>query len=289
MSYTAEISRTSPTALIFVIDRSGSMADQIPSSDPPQRKSDAVADIVNNFLRNLSMKCVKEEEVRDYFHIGVIGYGQKVEMAWSGGFLNRELIPISEMASSPARIEARTKKIPDGAGGLIEQSIKFPVWFEPVASGGTPMTSAIQMAHRLSNQWIKDNPTCFPPIVIHITDGESTDSKDGEEANRMVGEAMESLKSLSSTDGNVLLFNIHLSSSRNARPISFPNNSADLPDDYARMLFEGCSELTGDMKFVAKNDHGLSVSEGSKCFVLEADIVLLIQCLDVGTKRANLR
>ena len=289
MSYSAEISRTSPTAIIFVIDQSASMADKTPNSDPPQRKCDAVADMVNNYLRNLSMSCVREEEIRDYFHIGVIGYGKNVDMAWSGCFENREFVPISEIASSPARIDTRTKKSPDGAGGIIETNVRFPVWFEPVASGGTPMTSAIMMAHRLADQWIKENPKCFPTIVIHVTDGESTDSKDGEIANRMVGDAMEKLKSISSTDGNVLLFNIHLSSSHNARSVSLPSNPDALTDDYARMLFKGSSELTSEMRFIAKNDHGLSVIEGSKCFALEADIVLLIQCLDIGTRRANLR
>ncbi|MEI6702269.1 MAG: vWA domain-containing protein [Deltaproteobacteria bacterium] len=265
------------------------MADSIPNSDPPLRKCDTVADIVNNFLRNLSMKCVKEEDVRDYFHVGVIGYGMNVGPAWGGVFANRELLPISELAGSPAKIEMRTKKVPDGAGGLVEQTVKFPVWFEPVANGGTPMCAALKTAYRLADQWIKDHPASFPPCVIHITDGESTDSRDRDEANRMVAEAMANLKSLGSTDGNALLFNIHLSSNQKARPISLSNDASNLPDDYSRMLYEGSSELTDNMKSIAKEEYKLSVSDGSKCFALNADIELLFQCIDIGTRAANMR
>ena len=48
------------------------------------------------------------------------------------------LAPISEIAKNPLRVEQRTRKVDDGAGGIMEQKFKFPVWFEPVAQGKTP-------------------------------------------------------------------------------------------------------------------------------------------------------
>jgi hypothetical protein len=38
------------------------------------------------------------------------------------------------LATLPARIEQRMKKVEDGAGGLVEQPIRFPVWFDPKAA-----------------------------------------------------------------------------------------------------------------------------------------------------------
>ena len=264
------------------------MGDKIPNSDPPKRKCDAVADAINNLLRNLSLKCARPEGVRDYYYVGVIGYGANVGPAWSGALANRELMPLSELAAAPAKVEERTKKVDDGAGGLVEQKVKFPVWFEPVANGGTPMCRGLEIAHQWVDAWLKSHPGCFPPIVIHITDGESTDSSDASEANRMVGDAMAKLKSLCSTDGNTLLFNVHLSSNPTASSISFPCTSGSLPDDYSRMLFDGASELTPFMQTVAR-EHGISVSEGAKSFVLNAELTLLIQALDIGTRASNLR
>jgi hypothetical protein len=56
------------------------------------------------------IKCAKSEGVRDYFHIGVIGYGESVESAFSGPLAGKDLVSISEVANFPARIEERRKK-----------------------------------------------------------------------------------------------------------------------------------------------------------------------------------
>jgi hypothetical protein len=64
MPYMAEISRSNPSCFLFLIDQSGSMAD--PFSDKPMKKADGVADAINRLLQNLTIRCAKEEGVRDY-------------------------------------------------------------------------------------------------------------------------------------------------------------------------------------------------------------------------------
>src|SRR5947209_7695511 len=109
MPYAAEISRTNPSCFLFLIDRSGSMEDAIPASGaasdgptggPKRTKAEGVADAINRLLQNLVIKCAKSEGVRDYYHVGVIGYGGKVKPAFSGALEGRELAPISEIADS---------------------------------------------------------------------------------------------------------------------------------------------------------------------------------------------
>src|SRR5579871_6938009 len=99
MPYTAEISRTNPSCFLFLIDQSGSMEDPIPASpdaDGPapaagRTKAEGVADAINRLLQNLVIKCAKSEGVRDYYHIGVIGYGNKTGPAFSGPLADRDL------------------------------------------------------------------------------------------------------------------------------------------------------------------------------------------------------
>lgn len=280
MAYEAEISRANPTCFLFLIDQSGSMGDPFGSGESTKKKAEGVADAINRLLQTLTLRAAKEEGIRDYFHAGVIGYGAKVGTALGGSHSGRDLVPISEIANNPARIESRTRKVDDGAGGLIDQPIKFPVWFDPVANGGTPMCQALRQARDILSQWLTQHPNCFPPVVIHITDGESTD---GEPI-----QAMQDITSLRSTDGDVLLFNFHLSGNPNAISISFPDSSTNLPDQYARLLFDGASFLTPAMRTVAK-EHGFNLSDGSKGFVLNADLVLVIQAIDIGTRATNLR
>jgi hypothetical protein len=198
--------------------------------------------------------------------------GQRLRARW-------RLVPVSDIANQPARIEERTKKVDDGAGGLVDQTIKFPIWFDAVASGGTPMCAALSRAQGLLSSWLAQHPECFPPIVINITDGESTDGDPSDIAT--------SVRDLSSSDGNVLLFNLHLSSSR-ATPIEFPDNEAGLPDQYAQLLFRLSSALPDYMRSIAQQE-GFTASEGTRGFVFNADIVSVIRFLDIGTRPSNLR
>ncbi|MHB1036742.1 MAG: vWA domain-containing protein [Pirellulales bacterium] len=280
MPYSAEISRMNPSCFLFLIDQSGSMADSIAAGEAVQQKAQGVADTINRWLQELSIKCAKSEGVRDYYYVGVVGYGASVGSAFGGTLTGRELVPISMIAESPARLEERAKRIPDGAGGLVDQKVRFPIWFDPVASGGTPMCSASGEAYRILDQWLKDHPACFPPTVIHITDGESTDGDPSEAFTRLV--------SLASSDGRTLLFNIHLSANPDAKPIRFPSTPDLLPDEYARMLFRTASSLTPAMRSVAR-EQGVTVSDEARGFVLNADMVSLIQALDIGTRPSNLR
>lgn len=279
VKYAAEISRGNPCCVLFLLDQSGSMGDPW-GGETPGKKADGVADIINRWLQNLCIKCAKEEGVRDYFHVGVIGYGAQVGPAFGGNLAGRELAPVSEIATNPARVENRTKKVSDGAGGLVEQSVKFPVWFDPQANGGTPMCQALGEARRLALSWVVDKyPTCFPPIVINITDGESTDGDPSA--------AAEAVRSVATSDGEVLLFNLHVSSNQSA-PVTFPANDAGLPDQFARLLFSMSSPLPGHMAAAARQE-GHQVGDGARGFGFNADAVATIKFLDVGTRPSNLR
>lgn len=154
--------------------------------------------------------------------------------------------------------------------------IRFPIWFDPIANGGTPMVQALGLAKATAERFISQHPSSFPPVVIHITDGESTDGDPGA--------AFKELTNLASGDGNVLLFNVHISSNPNAQTTAFPDVSAMLPDEYAKTLFEGASFLTPFMRAIA-SEHGLAVSEGAKGFVMNAELVLVIQVMPLSILR----
>lgn len=279
MTYNAEISRTNPTCFLFLLDQSGSMQDPFGGGEVQRRKADGVADAINKLLQNLVIKCARDAGVYDYFHVGIIGYGHTVGSAWSGTLGGRELVPISEIGSSPARIEERAKKMDDGAGGLVEQKVKFPIWFDPVANGGTPMCQALTYGKQLISNWVAGHPDGYPPIVINITDGESTDG----DPNTIA----EELRNLGSADGQALLFNLHLSST-SSTPITFPENDISLPDQYAKTLFAMSSVMPSQMRAQAASD-GFVVGEASRGYVFNADLVSLIQFIDIGTRPSNLR
>lgn len=283
MPYTAEISRSNPSCFLFVIDQSGSMSDSY--ADNGMSKADALAGVINNMLQGLVLKCAKGDSdnpmgIRNYFHVGVIGYGGNgVALSLNGKNHNQGLLSISDIGNNPMKIEERAKKVPDGAGGLVETTVKFPIWFDPIATGGTPMKAAFVKANEIISDWLQQNPNCFPPVVIHITDGESTDGSPLEEMNR--------LKQLASTDGNVVLFNLH-THARSPISITFPGSEVALPDQYAEMLFEGSSVLPDLFKKVAFNDYGMKLQNDAKAFLLNGAYEVIIMALEIGT-RASLQ
>lgn len=279
MPYTAEISRTNPSCFLFLIDQSGSMQDPFGGGGDGERKADELAAAINRLLQNLVIRCAKEEGVRDYYSVGVIGYGATIGPAFGGVLSGREMVALSELGDNPTRVEERVKKISDGAGGLVDQTVKFPVWFDPVASGGTPMAEAIRQAHAILAQWIDEHSNSFPPIVINLTDGEPTTGDPMSDAMSLTG--------LGTLDGQVLLFNGHLSSVR-APAIVFPDSDEGLADQYARDLF-AWSSILPEYMYQAAQQEGYTVSPSSRGFVFNADLEAVIRFLDIGTRPANLR
>jgi hypothetical protein len=274
MPYTAEISRPNPSCFLFLIDQSGSMANPIPGGSG-KTKAAAVADATNRLLQTLVLRCAGSEGVRDYFHVGVIGYGSsRVGPALGGTLQGFNLVPVSVLANNPLRVEIRTKKVDDGAGGLIDQTVKFPVWFDPAANGSTPMCQALDMAWHSVADFLVQNPACYPPMVINITDGKATDGDPEPHAA--------TVRDLSSQDGNVLLFNLHLSS-QTERTIEFPDSEASLPDGEARLLFRMSSTLPPSMASTAQRE-GYRVTPATRGFVFNADLVSVVRFLDIGTR-----
>jgi hypothetical protein len=279
VSYVAEISRTNPSCFIFLVDQSASMVDSI-GGEAKVRKADVVADALNRLLTELSIRCAKEEGVRDYFHVAVHGYGgRSAQSAFGGTLQGRDLVPISQVADHPLRVDQRNRLKPDGAGGVIELKTDFPVWVEPLANGATPMCQALTHAQEIISGWITEYPHGFPPIVLNLTDGEANDGDPLTSAQQ--------LTQLRTADGAVLLFNLHISDAGGS-PITFPADSSSLPNVYARNLFEMSTELPPNMRAYAASNH-YDVSEGSRGFVYNSDIVSLIQFLDIGTRALVLR
>ncbi|MEO1339456.1 MAG: VWA domain-containing protein, partial [Myxococcota bacterium] len=109
--------------------------------DAAPSKARVLADTVNRLLQNLILRCAKEDGVRDYFHVAIIGYGERVEAlvrSDTAADVDPAMVPVSALADRPLRLEPRTKTMPDGRGGTVERVVQTPVWFDPYAKNGTP-------------------------------------------------------------------------------------------------------------------------------------------------------
>lgn len=273
MPYTAEISRTNPACVLILIDQSGSMDGPFAGA-PEKKKSEGVADAVNRLIQNMVLKCAKIDGVRDYFHVGLIGYGGELTAGLGTTMPDDVLVPISQLADRPIRVETRIRHVDDGAGGVVEQSVKFPVWYEPAAKGPTLMHAAFEAAELIVSSFILNYPDSFPPIILNITDGRPSDANPLPVAKR--------IQRLATTDGSVLVFNLLMSSDPKP-PIYFLEDDGVLLDTYSKLLFRMSSVLPPKLMLAAKAD-GFAVNEGARGVVFNADLVAVVRFLDIGTR-----
>ncbi len=270
-TYSAEISRQHPACLVFLIDQSGSMNEPIGGGSGETKKA-VVADAVNRLMQEIVLRCAKEDAIWGYFDVGVWSYGGPsgdVHAEFGSG-----LTSISTIGAQPKRNEMRKRRVSDGAGGLVEQEFHFPIWFDAVSHGLTPMNAAFRAIVDPLRAWIGQHPSSYPPILINLTDGAFTDE------NPLA--TVQQLMQLGTSDGNVLVFNCHISKA-GGQEVKFPDDgaAARLPDA-ARQLYDMSSRLTDSMRRQAEQQ-GYLVSPGSRGYVYNAELVTLIEFLDIGT------
>lgn len=272
MPYQAEISRDHPTCFLFVIDQSGSMDEM---TETGRSKAEFVADVLNKTLYTLVTSCSKAEGVRNYFDVGVIAYGGSEVASGFGGALSGGIVhPIQAISEHTLRVEERKKKLDDGAGGIIELTTKFPVWFDPKSAGGTPMRAALSKTMETVAGWCEGHPGSYPPTILHVTDGQSTDGAPEEAADE--------LRQFSTKDGQPLLFNLHVITGGGIE-IVFPTSETALNDEYSRMLFRMSSPLPAHLAKFA-GDKGYAITDGSRGFIFNGDPQCVVDFFEIGTR-----
>ncbi len=282
MAYGAEISRANPTLIVLLLDQSRSMANPFGTGEVKVPKAQFLADVVNRTLHDLVIRSSKAEAVRDYYSVAVLGYGVGrggVKPVLSGPLAGQPVVRISDVADNPARLEKRIKRVAGREGQLTEQTVSFPIWLDAHALNDTPMCAGLHAVYDLLASWLQERRRCFPPVVLHITDGGSTD---GDPTN-----LAQSIKSLGSDDGDVLLFNCHLGSDSSLK-VEYPADANTVPDYRAQRLF-WMSSVLPDPFIAAATASRVSVRAGSRGFVMNADPASLVQFFEIGTRPGNLR
>jgi hypothetical protein len=191
--------------------------------------------------------------------------------AWVGKFAGMQSVCVTELAEA-ARIDIKKIQRPEGI-----ETIRTKVWLDPVANGRTPMCRALQTTSAVVSDFIQKYPDCYPPMIMNITDGDSTDGNPSDDAER--------IKALRSSNGNALLFNVHISSN-DAPSVIFPNSEGALGDPYAKMLFRMSSPLPAKMRQISK-ELRFDIADGARGFAFNADLTCLTSLLEIGTRGQN--
>lgn len=279
--YTALITRSTPTAFLFLIDQSSSMGEQIVYDGATCTKAEAVARVVNQTVYELVNRCVKGNEVRRYYDLALVGYGPNstAQLLWDGNLTGRTWVSPADLEQTPkGQIDTETERVIRGR--VIKTPTKRPYWLEPVCKGSTPMKSAFELAETLLGQWLTDHRglDCYPPTVINITDGAATDAKDDE----LLRHARR-IRELCTIDGHVLLLNVHVSAATGT-PALFPTRADELPaNTYARLLYDLSSEMPGNYHLDIANLRHEDRAGRYVGMSFNADVAALVKFMNIGT------
>ncbi|MBK9260205.1 MAG: VWA domain-containing protein [Polyangiaceae bacterium] len=277
--YKQLFSKSTPGCILILIDQSGSMDEgfngaQPNAADPFSRKDGACAMAVNRVIREIALAAQKGDVISPRCDLGVVGYGRQIGSAFRGTLQGKGLVSIADVAVSPQRVDTVKQKVPDGAGGLVDMEMPFPVWVDPIADGSTPMADAFELGAGWVREWVASHENSFPPVIINITDGAPDDA--GRAAT-----AAQAISNLKTSDGSALLLNVHISQ-RKGHAISLPDAEGALPDEYAKFLFRMSSVLPAPLQASAAAQ-GFNVSPSSRGFIYNADAETLVRLLAFGS------
>ena len=257
--YAQRMGTSNPGLIMILLDQSSSMKG---------KKAEFAANAVNDVINEIRLASRNQGLILNRCYVGVIGYGKSVKAVVGG--------KIPDVANSLKL----TKQIRDG------EEVEVPIWVEPEAENGTPMAEALDKACQLISQWVKTHQDSFPPVVINITDGAPNgfDNLTGEA--KATTSAAENLMKLATSDGQLLLFNAHITESLEMGRLVLPNDMSVMPNKYAKLLFNMSSVLPESLMREAHR-HGFSPKEGARGLVFNADADTLIKLLVFGSTRAR--
>ena len=283
--YTAYITRSTPSVFLFLIDQSGSMSEKVTLENGTSTTKDVfLSDALNATLNSLLDRCIKGNDIRDYFEVAVIGYGGKsgtvANLAWQGKLAGKSWVTMTELRDN--FLEEREEEVERTVRGKAVKSIvKRKTWIEPLSEYQTPMHNAFTLAAELLEDWIVryKGINVYPPTILNITDGQFTDAK-----NDAMLDAAQRIMQLKTMDGNALLFNLHISS-KDRKSVLFPNRKEELPenDDYARLLFDMSSDLPEIFNLDIAQMRGTDTMSTFTAMAYNASLDKLIGLMNIGT------
>lgn len=278
--YTAQITRNTPTAFIFLIDQSVSMRRTTSLNGETMSLAEAVARIVNNQINELVLRCVRMGDTRHYYDIAVIGYGEKAYSGWQGELEGRDFVSPEELKNHPftkivTRKETRTRK------GVQIKEVEQVQWVSARHNGSwTHVHKAFEKAKTLLDNWLAEHHEhdCYPPTIINVTDGVFN----GTTRDNLIQQSNE-LKAMFTNDGNVLLWNIHITPDH-LEQILLPVSKEEVKaDKYSELLYDMSSLLPERYNRPISDLRGDNTDERHVAMTTNTDMSTLIQLMDIGT------
>ena len=270
-------SSATPGLLIIMIDQSGSM---LTPYDGPDSRTVFASRAVNRVIETIIEKNFDGKAPKNRCFITVIGYNHNVKTLASGY--------LKDLDANPMRLETVKQKISDGAGGILSIDKTMPIWVEPIKEdGATNMKGAFEMAKEIIEKWILDKPNNPAPVIINISDGVPFfQGLDIPECMQQTITVVNQIKAIDTLDGKVQIFNAMIGDAT-SKKVKFPKSEDELDGDEAKFLYEISTEIPSSYKAAGEAKFEMTIPDGARGTVYQADGVDLINLIDFGSTKAQ--
>ncbi len=222
--YTVPITEDNPTSILFIVNQSIPTENKIEYEGLSMTKAEVVSRVINKIIHKTITENQNIENIGKRLFFDAIGYGDYTYPLGN----TKDFSPLQEVGAFS----------------------KDHLWISPKSDGGANLYVALRRAIKKIEKWTTQYPDSFPPTVIHITEFRYHDADD----STMVQLANE-LKFQSTSNGNVLFFNVIVTDKEDGNALYFPSNKYDLKDSYY-----------GEMYYLFSSRLPLSYNEKLSCF-----------------------
>ena len=286
--YDAKITSAEPTLLVILLDQSSSMDTTLVETNGERFSIARMAKyVVDEFLYEAFNKCIREDDLKPYLDIAVIGYSLGLRSALPKIPLEQYPFSVTKLADTHI---AENPRNPD-----VNPVVRPPryEWLTERAHGDTPMLAAFTKAREIIEKWLPDHQTSLPPVVINISDGMPSDDSDilqmieqgylGDLSQTSLLAEADKIRAIGTENGKCLICNCHVSVA-GVKQIHYPLSSdeAEQIDGTSKLMFEMSSIIPESMLALAKK-LDLAIDPGSRFFVFNADVNTLIKFMKFGT------
>jgi len=256
--------------VVLLIDESAAMSavmrDKLADgTESTKTSAERVATSVNNLLRQLidGPAC----------DVAVVGYRidndehADVGCRWPVSLTGCEFVSSGELGTA-ARMETRTKRVPQADGSITEEQVQFSVWYDPVLGSKGPQIAAFKFCRDLVDRHTADGGG--QALIVHVFAGSSGD-----------GSPQKAVEDLLQSAGAPLIAQCHLASSSALVTTAFPSKQAYLASPLARDLFVRASELPDHLRDCLRAAK-VQFHAGARALVHNAKITDLFRCLQLA-------
>ena len=137
------------------------------------------------------------------------------------------------------------------------------------------MCAALRKARDLAKKWASSHLDNYPPVIINVTDGVSTDGDPTAIAHEIC--------QITTNDGQALVFNVHITD-LGYPPTYYPTSEGELPNDkYAKQLFNISSIIPESSRTALQG----AVAPGARGMIFNGDAASVKQMFVFATVGAT--